>query len=54
MPKKINFAKLLNNGLREINKLIERNKSVSGKEAFTLYESFGFPIEMVEEELTKK
>lgn len=47
------FRKTLNNGLREINKLIERNKSVSGKEAFTLYESFGFPIEMVEEELQK-
>lgn len=47
------FRKTLNNGLREINKLIERNKSVSGKEAFTLYESFGFPIEMIEEELQK-
>jgi len=47
------FRKTLNNGLREINKLIERNKSVSGKEAFTLYESFGFPIEMVQEELEK-
>lgn len=49
----IKFRKTLNNGLREINKLIERNKSVSGKEAFTLYESFGFPIEMIEEELQK-
>jgi alanyl-tRNA synthetase len=47
------FRKTLNNGLREINKLIEANKSVSGKEAFTLYESFGFPIEMIQEELKK-
>jgi len=47
------FRKTLNNGLREINKLIDRNKSVSGKEAFTLYESFGFPIEMIKEELEK-
>jgi alanyl-tRNA synthetase len=47
------FRKTLNNGLREINKLIERNKSVSGKEAFTLYESFGFPVEMIQEELEK-
>ena len=47
------FRKTLDNGLREINKLIERNKSVSGKEAFTLYESFGFPVEMIEEELKK-
>jgi alanyl-tRNA synthetase len=47
------FRKTLDRGLNEINKLIERNKSVSGREAFTLYESFGFPIEMVEEELAK-
>lgn len=47
------FRKTLNNGLREINKLIDRNKSVSGKEAFTLYESFGFPVEMIQEELEK-
>ncbi|MDD4784961.1 MAG: alanine--tRNA ligase [Candidatus Shapirobacteria bacterium] len=47
------FRKTLNNGLREINKLIDRNKSVSGKEAFTLYESFGFPVEMIKEELEK-
>ncbi|MFA5532205.1 MAG: alanine--tRNA ligase [Candidatus Shapirobacteria bacterium] len=47
------FRKTLNRGLNEINKLIERNKKVSGKEAFTLYESFGFPIEMIEEELQK-
>lgn len=47
------FRKTLNNGLREINKLIERNKSVTGREAFTLYESFGFPVEMIKEELEK-
>jgi len=47
------FRKTLNNGLKEINKLIERNKSISGKEAFTLYESFGFPVEMIEEEFKK-
>lgn len=47
------FRKTLNRGLNEINKIIKRNKKVSGKEAFTLYESFGFPIEMIEEELQK-
>ncbi len=47
------FRKTLDNGLREINKLIEKNNSVSGKEAFTLYESFGFPVEMIEEEMKK-
>ncbi len=49
----IKFRKTLNNGLREIQKLIDRQKSVSGKEAFDLYQSFGFPVEMVEEELRK-
>lgn len=47
------FRKTLNKGLSEINKLIQKNKSVSGKQAFTLYESFGFPVEMIEEELKK-
>ena len=49
----IKFRKTLNNGLREIQKLIDRQKSVSGKEAFDLYQSFGFPVEMIEEELQK-
>lgn len=47
------FRKTLNKGLHEIQKLIDRQKSVSGKEAFGLYQSYGFPIEMVEEELKK-
>ncbi len=47
------FRKTLNKGLLEINKLIGQHHSVSGKEAFTLYESFGFPIEMIQEELKK-
>ena len=47
------FRKTLNKGLFEINKLINKNHNVSGKEAFTLYESFGFPVEMIQEELTK-
>jgi len=47
------FRKTLNRGLNEINKLIERKHDVSCQEAFTLYESFGFPIEMIQEELKK-
>lgn len=47
------FRRTLNKGLNEITKLIERQKSVSGKEAFDLYQSFGFPVEMIEEELKK-
>jgi alanyl-tRNA synthetase len=39
------FRKTLESGLREFNKLSE----VSGKDAFDLYQSYGFPIEMTEE-----
>ena len=47
------FRKTLDRGLNEINKLINNKHSVSGKDAFTLYESFGFPVELIEEELKK-
>ncbi|HWS48500.1 MAG TPA: alanine--tRNA ligase-related protein [Candidatus Methanoperedens sp.] len=47
------FRRTLNKGLSEITKLIIRQKSVSGKEAFDLYQSFGFPVEMIEEELRR-
>jgi len=47
------FRKTLNRGLLEINKLINRQHNISGKDAFTLYESFGFPLEMIDEELKK-
>ncbi len=49
----IKFRRTLNIGLNEITKLIVRQKSVSGKEAFDLYQSFGFPVEMIAEELKK-
>ena len=49
----IKFRKTLNNGLKEIQKLIERHRAVSGSEAFNLYQSFGFPVEMIEEELKR-
>jgi len=47
------FRKTLTRGLNEIQKLIERNKNITGREAFTLYESFGFPVEMIQEEFSK-
>jgi len=39
------FEKTLENGLKEFEKL----KNVSGKNAFNLYQSYGFPIEITEE-----
>ncbi len=49
----IRFRRTLNKGLGEITKLIDRQKNVSGKQAFDLYQSFGFPVEMIAEELKK-
>jgi alanyl-tRNA synthetase len=43
------FRLTLEKGLREISKMFERNQSISGKEAFDLYQSYGFPIEITEE-----
>ncbi len=39
------FEKTLENGLREFEKL----ENVSGKDAFNLYQTYGFPIEVTEE-----
>ncbi len=44
------FAKTLDNGLKEWQKMIVNNpKEISGEQAFYLYESFGFPIEIIQE-----
>lgn len=49
----IKFRQTLDKGLREINKLINRSPPATCKDAFTLYESFGFPYEMIVEEFAK-
>ncbi|NMA42777.1 MAG: alanine--tRNA ligase, partial [Oligosphaeraceae bacterium] len=49
------FGKTLENGTREFNKLIARipdfvaKKQISGKNAFNLYETYGFPLELTME-----
>ncbi len=45
------FAKTLKNGMRELEKMIRKWDwtMLSGKDAFMLFESFGFPIEMTVE-----
>lgn len=43
------FNKTLMKGLTIFNKLSQRKKSISGKDAFLLYQSYGFPMEMTEE-----
>ncbi len=47
------FNKTLMKGLTIFNKLSQREKSISGKDAFLLYQSYGFPIELTEE-ITKE
>jgi len=41
------FNKTLENGLKEFEKISSQN--ISGKQAFDLYQSFGFPVEITEE-----
>ncbi len=49
------FTKTLENGTREFNKLIDKipafvnRKVISGKNAFNLYETYGFPLELTVE-----
>ena len=49
------FASTLGNGIKELQKLIDRvpphiaKKVISGKNAFNLYETYGFPIELTVE-----
>lgn len=41
------FQKTIKNGFRELSKL----KSIDGKEAFMLFETYGLPVEMIREEI---
>jgi len=43
------FNKTLDKGLKVFNKITKDKKQLSGKDAFLLYQSYGFPIEMTEE-----
>jgi len=43
------FKKTLEVGLREFNKLIKKGIKITGKEAFILFSSYGFPLEMTQE-----
>lgn len=50
----IKFKETLENGLKEFNKIIENKSEISGKEAFDLYQSFGFPLEITRELASEK
>lgn len=51
LEEKEKFEKTLEKGIKEWQKLLKnfKNKEVDGETAFYLYESFGFPIEILEE-----
>jgi len=43
------FEKTLDEGLKKFEKLVKDKKEISGKDAFFLYETYGFPLELTEE-----
>ena len=47
------FLKTLENGLKEFDRVIQGKKEMNCKEGFLLYQSYGFPLEMIEEECKK-
>ncbi|MDD5700199.1 MAG: alanine--tRNA ligase [Candidatus Nanoarchaeia archaeon] len=44
------FLETIERGIRIFENIIQGKKSLSGKDAFLLYQSYGFPIELTEEE----
>ncbi len=49
----IKFNKTLEKGLKELGKYKSSGKEITGTIAFDLYQTYGFPFEMTEEELLK-
>ena len=49
----IKFSKTLEKGLKELERYKNKKKEITGKIAFDLYQTYGFPFEMTEEELLK-
>lgn len=45
------FAKSITEGLKELKRIYQETKTFTAKDAFNLYQSFGFPLELTLEEL---
>lgn len=43
------FRRTLERGLKELEKIIEKAEGISGEEAFVLFSTYGFPVELTEE-----
>lgn len=48
------FSKTMERGLKELEKYIKEEREITGALAFDIYQTYGFPLEMIEEELMKK
>ncbi len=48
------FRTTVERGIRQFEKLVQENKNISGEQAFLLFQSYGFPIEMTEEMAKEK
>ncbi len=47
------FAKTIEQGLRELKKVFEKTNTFTSTDAFNLYQSYGFPLELTTEELAR-
>jgi len=43
------FSKTLAKGLKELDKIMKKSQAISGRNAFDLYQTFGFPLELIKE-----
>ncbi len=48
------FENSLSNGTKQFNRLTKNKKKISGKEAFLLFQSFGFPLEITKDMAKEK
>ena len=48
------FNRTLEQGLRELEKRINKKEKINGRDAFILYETYGLPLEVTEEILEEK
>jgi alanyl-tRNA synthetase len=48
------FRQTLRKGLNELNKMLSGNKIMTGEQLFTLYDTYGFPVELSKEEAFKQ
>lgn len=49
------FSRTIERGLKELKQILSKKKAtLSGEEAFYIFETYGFPFEMIEEELLKE